>query len=240
MVIELIASNRATVSVPDARGIRETFRTGAKGETSMTGARRQIHMLALAVAVAGLLAGGESASAQARPDTKGLRGGSTTDDAVFQFQNGNNWDLVSGVKDFDTYDARTMQILRNLHADSRPFWEGDHDNEVHRERRATERAFAIQSGRQLSTILNTSELKPIYNDVRSTLSRLQDVVRYSVQSDGSGISVSKKKKGRPLLELNLNFNLKQGLDPQIKMGENLYFRYDWLEGTPLLEYGVRF
>jgi hypothetical protein len=59
--------------------------------------------------------------------------------------------------------------------------------------------------------------------------------------DGSeGLTISKTSKGTSLLELDLQFNASKGVDPQIKIGEFMRFRYDYVDKRPMLEYGLNF
>ena len=176
------------------------------------------------------------------PVPKGYRGGTSTlsDPAVYGFDFSETFDRAfSGTSTGDIYDPLTMSMLRRMADDAQPP-DNPRDVDPTKSRQLVERVFAIQSSRNLAALLNRSELRPFYNEVRSTFKAFQDRFRYSVQDSSDGLTVSRKKNGRRLLELNLEINPKQGLDPQIRMGEHTRFRYDFLEQRPMLEYGFNF
>ena len=54
------------------------------------------------------------------------------------------------------------------------------------------------------------------------------------------LALTRKRVGRKLLELNMEFNVKRGLDPQIRIGDTLRFRYDYLYDRTMLELGFNF
>lgn len=149
------------------------------------------------------------------------------------------FDILNDTASTDLYDPLTIQTLKRLKEDARPAWDGD-DEDVDKTRRVVERALAIQSGRNISSTLEQSELRSTYRAIKQGLKNFQNNFRYSLQTTGKSMEVSKEKKGKKLLELNVELNLKQGLDPQLKMGEHLRFRYDYTSQRPLLEYGFRF
>jgi len=148
-------------------------------------------------------------------------------------------DILSSTSDTNLYDPLTIQQLRLLKEDAQPSWDPD-DIDPDKTRRVVEKAMAIELGRTLAWQIQRSELRDLYNDTSRALKRLQQRFRYSLQSDGNSLSVSRRKQGRKLLELNMEFNVKRGLDPQIRIGDSLRFRYDYLYDRTMLEYGFNF
>jgi hypothetical protein len=103
-----------------------------------------------------------------------------------------------------------------------------------------QKVLAIQSGRALSRLVEGSELRQTYRAAMTDIKALQNRFRYSLQSDGEGVAVSRQKLGRKLMELNLELNVRQGFDPQIHFGKDVRFRYDYLRQRAMLEYGFEF
>lgn len=176
---------------------------------------------------------------KAGPAVKSFRDGAAAHTNPYGFTVDSAFDILNDTASTDLYDPITISTLRRLKEDAQPAWDGD-DIDPEKTRRVVERAFAIQSGRNLSSTIEKSELKPLYQDIKDGLKEVQDTFRYSVQSNGDSLAVSRKKKGEKLLELNVELSLKQGLDPQFKLGENVRFRYDYSNQRPLLEYGFKF
>ncbi|MEZ4754852.1 MAG: hypothetical protein R3A13_11195 [Bdellovibrionota bacterium] len=79
-----------------------------------------------------------------------------------------------------------------------------------------------------------------YHELKKSFSTFQNFFRYSLQNKGDQLTVSKKETGRKLLELSVELNLKKGIDPQIRIGENTRFRYDYYTKGAMLEYGFNF
>jgi hypothetical protein len=182
-----------------------------------------------------------SANAQNQPPTqKNLRETlGAQKPGTYDFTLDSAFDILNDTTNTDLYDPITISTLRRLKEDAQPAWNPE-DIDPDLTRRVVERAFAIQSGRNLSNLINRSELQTTYKSIKQGLKSVQDTFRYSVQNTGNGVEVSKQKQGRKILELNMEFNLKQGLDPQIKIGESVRFRYDYTSKRPVLEYGFRF
>lgn len=147
--------------------------------------------------------------------------------------------LIDSSTDTDLYDPMTISSLQRLKEDAQPEIHPD-DLDPDRTRRVVEKAFAIQFGRSFSQLINRSELKPLYHQVQQSFKSVQDHFRYSLQSNSEGWTVSKRKVGKRLLELSLEFNVKQGVDPQLRIGESVRFRYDYIDQRPMLEYGFDF
>ncbi len=148
-------------------------------------------------------------------------------------------DILQDTSDTNLYDPITIGQLRLLKEDAQPSWEPD-DIDPYKTRRVVQKAFAIQFGRSISRQIMQSDLRETYRYSLQAYKRLQEVFRYSLQSDGESLAVSRLPKGRKLLELNMEFNVKQGFDPQIRIGDSLRFRYDYVYDRTLLEFGFNF
>ena len=139
----------------------------------------------------------------------------------------------------DIHDPLTISSLKRLQERALPSWRPD-DIDPEQTRNVAERALAFQSGRTIHDLLRNSELKGVYRSIRQAFSDFQDTFRYSVQKGDTGYTVSQAKKGSKLMEFNLEINPKQGLDPQVRIGDNTRFRYDFSSQAPMLEYGFSF
>ncbi len=139
----------------------------------------------------------------------------------------------------DLYDSITVMNFRRLKEQADPYWDGDEADPI-RSRRAAEKGLAMQTATSLSNVLKKSELRDTYFQLREAFRDLQNTFRYSVQSDGESLTVSRSSKGKKWLELQMEFNAKRGVDPQIRLGDHLRLRYDFIESRPLLEVGADF
>lgn len=165
---------------------------------------------------------------------------SGADSHLYDFSLSSTFDRILGeTASTELYDPFTIATLKRMQAEAAPTWDPagiDPDLTRH----VAERAFAIQAGRSFVTTLKKSDLRETYRDVVSGFTAFQDAVRFSVRNQGSGYSLSSKGPGKKLLEFNVEFNLRQGLDPQIRIGSNMRFRYDHAAKAPVLEYGFTF
>lgn len=157
-----------------------------------------------------------------------------------------NFDLVSSFDDLlldstdsNLYDPITISSLQRLKDDARSVWNPE-DIDPTKSRKIVEKALAIQSGVTISKLIAKSELKNSFKEVKRGLDSFQQFFRYSLQTDGESLTVSKKNHGKKLLELNVEINAKNGLDPQIHIGESFRFRYDYISKQTLLEYATNF
>jgi len=148
-------------------------------------------------------------------------------------------DILNSETDTSFDDSLTIKNLSRLKEEAQPSWNPD-DIDTDQTRRVVEKAFAIQSARSLNVLIKRSDVGDYYRDVIKGVKGIQKLFRYSLQSDGSSVTVSKKRKGSKLLELNLQFNVNQGVDPQITIGDAMRFRYDYVYNRPMLEYGFDF
>lgn len=165
---------------------------------------------------------------------------SSIDISTYDFSVGDEFDrILTTSSDTDLYDPLTIANLRKLKEDAVPPWD-PLDIDPERTRKVVEKAFAIQSARSLIKLINQSEIKPVYALFKNTVKNFSDLFRYSVQDRGDELTVSKSKQGDKLIELNLEFNLKQGVDPQINVGDSFRLRYDYTTKRSLFEYGVDF
>jgi hypothetical protein len=140
----------------------------------------------------------------------------------------------------DIYDPLTISTLKRLRDEAIPPWD-PYDIDPEETRHVAERALTIQSSRAFAELMNGSDLKPTFRAIKEAFKEFKDLFKLKVEQNHEGIQVnSSKSKGRPLLELSLEINPKQGFDPQIRFGESVRLRYDYIDQQPLLEYGVDF
>lgn len=185
-----------------------------------------------------------SAWAQSKPkpiDPKRLKDSLNAGEAaIYGFSLSSALDkIIADSANTDLYDPITIQSLRRLRDEAQPRYLLD-DVDPELTRRVAEKALAIQSGRSLSSLLAGSELKSTYRQLLTSLDTLQNTFKYSLQDAGGDLKFSRVSKGKKLLELKLEFNLKQGVDPQVRLGNNFRLRYDYLDRTPMFEYGFSF
>ena len=158
-----------------------------------------------------------------------------------------DWDLsaelgeiLTATADTDLYDPITIANLRILRDKAQPYWSED-DIDPERTRRVVRKALAIQSAHVLVPVIKESDLGDVFLQIKRGFKRLSDLFRYSLQDEpGAAVSLSRENKGRKLLELDLKFSLKKGVDPQIRINDEVRFRYDFSEQATFLEYGFDF
>lgn len=148
-------------------------------------------------------------------------------------------DLIDHSSTNSNYDSHTLWVLESLTDITQPFWD-PYDVDYSRNHRAVAKALTVQGGTAASNLIKGSELKPTFMEIKRGFDEIKNFFKYSVQNSGNGLVVSKNSQGRKLLELNMEFNLSQGLDPQLHIGDNVRFRYDIVNSRPLLEYGMNF
>lgn len=176
-----------------------------------------------------------------RPAPKSIKTAITGDDSgAYDLRLGNTLDeLMLSSTDTRIYDEITISGLERMKEIAQPDSDPQ-DMDPAKTRHLAEKALAIEAGRRIFALLRESELKGSYNLVRRAFSGFQEFFRYSVQDVEGGLDVQKKTSGKKLVELNLELNTRQGLDPQLSLGENLRFRWDYFEKRPLLEYQADF
>ena len=182
-----------------------------------------------------------SADAQSPTGAKTLNLGTQSGTAIYNNERlGTSLDnILTSTSDSSLYDPLTVGQLRMLMEDAQPSWDPS-GYDPDKTRRLGEKALAMQLGQSISRQIKESELRDTYNSLMRLYKQIKQSFRYSVQTDGDSFEVSRKKKGRKLLELNVDFNLKHGMDPQLRVGENFRFRYDYLYDRTMLEYGLKF
>ncbi len=137
------------------------------------------------------------------------------------------------------YDGFTLATLRRMQSEANPQWDPAGIN-PELSRHMAERVFSIQAGHDMAKALRSSELKDTYRDVVSSLLGLQDALRFTVRSTGSSIRFDRRARGKKLFELGVEFNFRQVVDPQLRIGHRMRFRYDYAAKRPILEYAFSF
>lgn len=148
-------------------------------------------------------------------------------------------EIITTSADTTLYDPLTIEHLKRLKEQAQPFWNPD-DIDPEKTRRVVEKALALQTTTSVSRLVKKSELQDTYRHLYRSFKRFKDTFRYSLQSGSNGLSISNRPEGQNLVEFNMEFNAKHGLDPQLRIGDAVRFRYDYVERRPLLEYGFNF
>lgn len=162
------------------------------------------------------------------------------DSPIYDFRLGASIDkMLSQGSDTDLYDPMTIENLKRLKEEAQPQLNPD-DIDPLRTRTVVEQALALQSGQSVINLIKTSDLRETYLAIKRGFLNFQDAVRYKVQRDSSGFQVSREKKGKSLIEFNVEFNAHTVLDPQLRIGEVVRFRYDYGDKAPVLEYHYQF
>lgn len=141
--------------------------------------------------------------------------------------------------DMEIYDPITISTLRRLKDEAQPPLEPDYVDPATTQK-VVEKALAMQSIRNMSRLLQRSELRTLYRDIRESFRAVQDFFKLSVKDDGKSLVTSPSKKGEKLLEFSLELNAKRGFDPELRFSDSVRMRYDLQDGRPMLEYGVDF
>ena len=147
--------------------------------------------------------------------------------------------ILNNSADTDLSDPISIENLRRIKEDAQPPWNPE-DIDPLRTRRAVEKAFALQTTSQVIRLLEKSDLRDTYHAIKRSYDKFRDAFRYSLQTDGDSVSVSKSEKGEKLLELNIEFSAKRGIDPRINLGESVRVRYDYTYDATLLEFEFSF
>ena len=147
--------------------------------------------------------------------------------------------IVSNTVDTDLFDPYTLAELRAMKEISQPRVNSD-DIDPEKTRFVVEKALAIQTANSIIPVIQRSDLRDGFYMVRDSMQQITDLFRYSLQHNGDNFSVSRHSKGKKLMELDLHISPKQGFDPQLRIGESVRFRYDWLAHRTMLEYGINF
>lgn len=174
------------------------------------------------------------------PVGKRLRSATLPNDKSYNFNLGSTFDgIISETASTELYDPFTINNLKRLQDEAQPSWDPagiDPDLTRH----VAQRAFSIQAGRTLINTLRKSDVRHIYYGVVDSFSEFQNVFRFSVKNNGSSLSLGKKARGEKLMEFSVEFNLRQGPDPQLRFGPETRLHYDTRLQAPMLEYGFAF
>jgi len=151
--------------------------------------------------------------------------------------------FISENYDSSKYDPITISQMARLKQQAVPYWHPENyndDYDVDITKRVTEKALVIQSAHHISGLLSHSELQQTFHAMQRWFKSVKDQFNYSVQTNGEGYNISRSVHGEKLLELDIEFNLKQGVDPQIRVGKYMRFRYDYTYNVTFLEYTLNF
>lgn len=188
-----------------------------------------------------LLCGVAAADPLGKPvQAKSLRSATLESDRSSDFNLGSTFDrILTETASTNLYDPFTINNLKRLQDEAQPSWDpAGIDPEL--TRHVAERAFSIQAGRSMVNTLRKSDVRHVYYGVVDSFSAVQEALRFSLKNDGSSLSLGKKGSGQKLMEFNVDFNIRQGVDPQIRIGHSTRFHYDTVLKAPMLEYGFAF
>lgn len=159
---------------------------------------------------------------------------------VYQFELGQGVNsIIRDSVQTNLYDPITIANLRRMKEEAGAQVNQD-DIDPDLTRRVGEKALAIQSGRTLLNTIRNSDLRETYEAVKQSFESVRNSIRYSVQKEGGSYTVSKKRRGARLLELDVEFSPRRVLEPHLRIGDAVRFRYDYEERAPVLEYQVAF
>lgn len=123
------------------------------------------------------------------------------------------------------FDPYYLDNLKRMAYEANPH---DNPNEFDPDRaeEVAQKALTVKLADSANRTLAGSDLKDEYRLAIKTVSDLKKLVNYSVQRSDTGYAVSKKKKGKKLLEFQVEPSTRTGLSPQLKVGQMGRFRYD--------------
>lgn len=123
------------------------------------------------------------------------------------------------------FDPYYMDSLSRMAAEANPPNQPN-DFDPDRAEEVAQKALTVKLADSMNRTLQGSELKDEYKATLKEISRLKRLVNYSVQRDGSSYAVSRKRKGKKLVEFQVEPSSKTGLSPQLKIGAMGRLRYD--------------
>lgn len=158
--------------------------------------------------------------------------------ALYSFESSFN-DFIHPRSRQDGYDSNSLHRLQLLHQDAAPLLNPD-DFDLDRTRRATTKALMMEGGHSVSMLVHNSELGSIYRSALRSFKRIQSQFRYSIQESHTGYEVAREKRGKKIIELDLQFDIKRGVDPQLTFWDTIHFRYDPIYKRAIIGYDFRF
>lgn len=180
------------------------------------------------------------AQSKKKLNTFSARSLQSSDTDFFQFRLSESLDdFINTSADTNLYDPLTVMRLRMLKEQAQPGTNID-DIDPEETRNVVQKAFAIQTTTSMMNLIEGSELRDSFRSIERGFKEFTSLFKYSIQDTGDSYSISKKSEGKKLLELNMNFSLSKGADPQFHIGECFRFRYDWQESQTMFEYGINF
>jgi len=109
---------------------------------------------------------------------------------------------------------------------------------------AAQRLAAYQASLTISKVLSKSPIANMYAEFTENLRAVRNNLmwRVSRQGDGSLGFEPRRDYGRreTFLELRMSPSTRDGIQPRLRLGENVSVSYDFSEGAPLLEYNINF
>lgn len=103
-----------------------------------------------------------------------------------------------------------------------------------------ERVAVYQSSVSLSQMILRSPLGDAFRTVATAIRDARDYTTLRVGHSQNGSLGLTDTKSRPLMELRLGANPRRGIEPRLRIGDNVVMRYDTREHAPIIEYNMNF
>ena len=140
-------------------------------------------------------------------------------------------------------DSLSVSYYRNLQ--NRRVWDDNPNSPKYAE--LDSESFAQHLGLFFSTknfidLLRQSEFGTLYRDVSNTMKRASNYATVSAGRNAAGdieFNHGEAKRGR-LFDLRLGVSTHNGIEPKLKLPEDLSIKYDLRSGSALLEYEINF
>ncbi len=148
--------------------------------------------------------------------------------------------ILRAEKDGNIFTSpRSMLYLRYLND-----WATAENLDEYELKSFAERVLLFQCSEMITQFLATSPLQDLYQRMVRAVKRYRDYTTVQVGTTRRGklqvVQSENFGKGKRLLEFKLHSSLNNGIEPRLKVWDNLMFRYDVIEQNALVEYRIDF
>lgn len=147
--------------------------------------------------------------------------------------------IIENSANTDLYDPITLGELRILKERAQPSTSKD-DIDPDEIRYIGEKALAIQSSTTLLPLIRNSEIGFALSSLESGYLYISQFFRVKLNHTGERLIISREDDSLTLIELNIKMSISNGLDPQLRLSENIRMRYDWKKAIGFIEYAEDF
>jgi hypothetical protein len=133
------------------------------------------------------------------------------------------------------FDEYYMDGVTKLQFEASPD-QNPNDFDERKSSRAAQRALTVKLGQTVTDTLNHSDLREAYRRALKGFQDVRDSVRFSVQKNDEGYSVSRTPKGAKLLEFDVEPSDKTGLAPHVNVMDTGRVRYDTSISAVMFEF----